>query len=209
MIARLQLPALAPRDRRAVLAGAWVLLPVLIAMLVVRPWAIAAYDGRASTTRERELLLRERTLLAETPGDAARLRLASRALADDAPRLFAGAEAVTASAELARYVTTQAMASGLAVRQADTQTMLAEDARTEPTARADSSADVLRVAIRASGAVGAVVRFLRLMEEGPRIVRVERIGVSRGLAGTSEAGTLVLTATITGLARSRFVGGTP
>jgi hypothetical protein len=87
--------------------------------------------------------------------------------------------------------------------------MLAADARTDPTVRADSSADVLRVAIRASGDVGAVVRFLRLMEDGARIVRVERIGISRGLAGTSEAGTLVLTATITGLARSRFVGGTP
>jgi hypothetical protein len=209
MIARLRLPDLAPRDRRALLAGAWVLLPVLIATLVVRPWTIAAYEGRASAARERELLVRERTLLADAPGDTARLRLASLALADDAPRLFAGAEAVTASAELARYVTTQAAASGLAVRQADTQTMLAADARTDPTVRADSSADVLRVAIRASGDVGAVVRFLRLMEDGARIVRVERIGISRGLAGTSEAGTLVLTATITGLARSRFVGGTP
>lgn len=209
MNARLRLPDLAPRDRRAVLAGAWVLLPVLIATLVVRPWAVAAYDGRTSTARERELLVRERTLLADAPGDSATLRLASQALADDAPRLFAGAEAVTASAELARYVTAQAMASGLAVRQTDTQTMLADDARTDPTARADSSAEVLRVAIRASGDVGAVVRFLRTMEDGPRIVRVERIGISRGLAGTSEAGTLVLTATITGLARSRFVGGTP
>lgn len=209
MNARLRLPDLAPRDRRAVLAGAWVLLPVLIATLVVRPWAVAAYDGRTSTARERELLVRERTLLADAPGDSATLRLASQALADDAPRLFAGAEAVTASAELARYVTAQAMASGLAVRQTDTQTMLADDARTDPTARADWSAEVLRVAIRASGDVGAVVRFLRTMEDGPRIVRVERIGISRGLAGTSEAGTLVLTATITGLARSRFVGGTP
>lgn len=209
MNARLRLPDLAPRDRRAVLAGAWVLLPVLIATLVVRPWAVAAYDGRTSTARERELLVRERTLLADAPGDSATLRLASQALADDAPRLFAGAEAVTASAELARYVTAQAMASGLAVRQTDTQTMLADDARTDPTARADSSAEVLRVGIRASGDVGAVVRFLRTMEDGPRIVRVERIGISRGLAGTSEAGTLVLTATITGLARSRFVGGTP
>lgn len=209
MIARLRLPDLAPRDRRALLAGAWVLLPVLIATLVVRPWTIAAYEGRASVARERELLVRERTLLADASGDTARLRLASQALADDAPRLFAGAEAVTASAELARYVTTQATAGGLAVRQADTQTMLAEDARTDPTVRADSSADVLRVAIRASGDVGAVVGFLRVMEDGQRIVRVERVGISRGLAGTSEAGTLVLTATITGLARSRFVGGTP
>lgn len=209
MIARLRLPDLAARDRRAVLAGTWILLPVLIATLVVRPWAIAAYEGRASAARERELLVRERMLLAEAPSDAARLRLASQTLADDAPRLFAGAEAVTASAELARYVTTQAMASGLAVRQADTQTMLAEDARTDPTARAEPGADVLRVAVRASGDVGAVVRFLRLMEDGPRIVRVERIGVTRGLAGTSEAGTLVVTATITGLARTRFAGGTP
>lgn len=209
MIARLRLPDLAPRDRRALRAGAWVLLPVLIATLVVRPWTIAAYEGRAGAARERELLVRERALLAEAPGDTARLRLASAALADEAPRLFAGAEAVTASAELARYVTTQAMASGLAVRQADTQTMLAEDARTDPSVRADSNAEVLRVAIRASGDVGAVVGFLRLMEDGPRIVRVERLGVSHGLAGTSEAGTLVLTATVTGLARSRFAGGAP
>ena len=209
MIARLRLPTLAPRDRRALFAGAWVVLPVLIATLVLRPWAIAASEGRSGTTRERELLLRERALLAEAPGDSARLRLASLALADDAPRLFAGAEAVTASAELARYVTTQAVVSGLVVRQAETQTVLEDGARTDPSARADSSAEVLRVAIRASGDAGAVVRFLRLMEDGPRLVRVERIGISRGLAGTSEAGTLTLTATLAGLARNRFVGGTP
>lgn len=209
MIARLRLPNLAPRDRRAVLVGAWVLLPVLIATLVLRPWAIAASEGRSSTTRERELLLRERALLAEAPGDSERLRLASLALADDAPRLFAGAEAVTASAELARYVMTQAVVSGLVVRQAETQTVLDDGARTAPTARADSSAEVLRVAMRASGDVGAVVRFLRQMEDGPRLIRVERIGISRGLAGTSEAGTLTLTATLAGLARNRFVGGTP
>ena len=209
MIARLKLPTLAPRDRRAMLAGAWVLLPALIATLVVKPWAVAASEGRSSTTRERELLLRERALLAETQGDSERLRLASQALADDAPRLFAGAEAVTASAELARYVTTQAVVSGLAVRQAETQTVLAEAGRTDPAAPADSSGGLLRVAIRASGDVRAVVRFLRLMEDGPRLVRVERIGISRGLAGTSEAGTLTLTATLAGLARNRFVGGTP
>ena len=209
MITHLRLPTLAPRDRRAVLAGTWVLVPVLIATLVVRPWAVALYDARASATRERELLVRERALLADASGDSARLRLASQTLADAAPRLFAGAEAVTASAELARYATTQAVASGLVVRQAESQTTLAEDARMDPAARADSSADVLRVAIRASGDIGAVVRFLRLMEDGPRLVRVERIGISRGLVGTSEAGTLVLTATVTGLARNRLAGGTP
>lgn len=209
MIARLKLPTLAPRDRRAMLVGAWVLLPALLAALVVKPWAIAASVGRSSATRERELLIGERALLAEAPGDSARLRLASQALADDAPRLFAGAEAVTASAELARYVTTQAVVSGLAVRQAETQTVLAGDARTDPAARVDSSAELLRVAIRASGDVGAVIRFLRSMEDGPRLVRVERIGISRGLAGTSEAGTLTLTATLAGLPRNRFVGGTP
>lgn len=209
MIARLRLPLLAQRDRRAVLAGAWILVPVLITMLVVRPWAISAYQGRANVTRERELLLRERALLAEAPGDSTRLQQASRAVVDAAPRLFAGAEAVTASAELARYVTTHAAASGLVVRQAETQTMLGEDARTNVAAPIDSSAQPLRVAIRASGDVRAIVAFLRLMEDGPRLVRVERIGVSRGLAGTSEAGMLTLTATLTGLARSRFVGGTP
>lgn len=208
MITSLRLPHLAPRDRRAVRAGAWVLLPLLIATLVLRPWAIAAFEGRANLARERELLLRERALLAEGPRESALLRLASQGLAEDAPRLFPGAEAVTASAELARYVTTQAAASGLAVRQAETQTMLADDARADPVAHVDSSAMPLRVAIRASGNVRAVVAFLRLMEDGPRLVRVERIGISRGLTGTSEAGTLTLTATLTGLARDRIVGGT-
>jgi hypothetical protein len=209
MIARLRLPTLSPRDRRAVLAGAWVLAPVLLATLVVRPWVVAAYDGRATVARERDLLLRERALLAEAPRDAQRLRLASQALAADAPRLFAGAEAVTASAELARYVTTQAAASGLAVRQAETQTVLGDDARAGTSAAGDSSAHPLRVAVRASGDVRAIVAFLRRMEDGPRLVRIERISIGRGLAGTSEAGTLTFTATLTGLARSVVAGGTP
>lgn len=219
MIARLRMPALDPRDRRALRAGAWILLPLLVTALVVRPWFLAASARREATTRERALLQREQQLLAGAPGDAATFTLASRALAREAPRLFAGAEVVTASAELARYVATQAAAAGLAVRQAEMTALAgaegaqgaadAEGTDTASLAAAGTAAARLRVTLRASGDVRAVVAFLRRMEEGAQLVRVERIDVERGMAGTSEAGALTLTATIAGLARKVLVEGGP
>ncbi len=217
MTPRLHLPALGRRDRRALLLGAWIVVPVLLASLVVRPAVATLLDLRDSIERERMLLGRELRLVSDASRDRELLRITERALNDAAPRLFGGSEPVTASAELARYVRSQATASGLVLEQTETETVFDDVPLIGGTSGggpsgtgADTATRPLRVSIRAHGGTVAIVDFLEAMEEGPRLVRVERIGVSRGVTGgVPERGALTFTATLTGLARSGFrVGGT-
>jgi hypothetical protein len=116
--------------------------------------------------------------------------------------LFGGAEAVSASAELARYVAREASASKLDLEQAETETAL--DAAVQPPNGAATPAtpadQPLRVSIRARGDIEQIVAFLRKLEEGDRLVRLERIAISAP-DENPEDGSLLLTATVSGLAR--------
>ena len=199
MIPRLGLPALGERDRRALRIGARIALPALAVALVVRPWVETALGAGAALRRERALLEREASLLAEAPRDRQLLAASRRALEAAAPRLFEGAEPVTSSAELARYVAAQATGSGLTIDQTETVLDDAADSLAVP-----ASERPLRVAVRAHGDVLAVVAFLRAVETGPRLVRVERLGLARGAEGTPADGALAVTATLAGLARAGF-----
>lgn len=203
MTARFRLPALAPRDRRALRIGGWIVLPVLLATLVVRPLGSAWVNRRAALEQDRALLARELRLVADAPRDLDLLRAERRALDASAPRLFGGAEAVSASAELARYVAREASRSKLDLEQAETETTL-DPAAPLPNGGAEAPAtgtgQSLRVSIRARGDVEGIVGFLRALEEGDRLVRVEQIAISAP-EENPEDGSLLLTATVTGLAR--------
>lgn len=215
MTPRLRVPrlSLGPSDRRALRLGAWVVIPALVVSVVIRPYVGALLDGRHAVARERAALTRELRLLAGAPRDRQLLVLARQDIDELAARLFGGADAVTSSAELARYVAQRASTSGLVLEQTETQTLLHDRAppgeRLEngyAHAAADSAAHELRVAIRARGSIRAVVDFLQAMENGPKLVRVVRVGVTRGVTGgLPDPGGLTLTATVTGLARTRFV----
>ena len=206
MTPRLRLPALGPRDERALRVGAWILAPALLFVLVVRPLTDALVDSHAALATERSLLGRELSLVAEAPRDRQLLRAAERALSAAAPRLFGGAEAVSASAELARYVAGQATRSGLAVEQTETETVLDSGASAavpdDGSIGAVAGTRPLRVSIRAHGEVEAVTAFLHAVENGPRLVRVEQLAIS--VADTTTDSSLSLTATLSGLARRDF-----
>lgn len=204
MSPRLALPALAPRDRRALRLGAWLLLPALLAV-VVRPWAASLLDERAAVARERALLGRELRLVADAPRERERLAEATHALSAAAARLFEGEESVTASAELARYVAAKATASGLALERSSTESPLDDGGRGGDAARDSAGGGALRVTVRARGDVVAVVTFLETLEGGPMLVRVERMAIGQASAeGEEAAGTLSLVATVVGLARASF-----
>lgn len=210
----LRLPPVAPRDRRALLVGAALVLPVIFTTLVVRPWIRAATVRRAAIERECTLLLRERELLASAPRDRERLTVALHALDQAAPRLFGGSEAVTASAELARYLSDLVAESGLTLDDAesvldDPGAFAAPGARRRPRAPGDAFVRPLRVTIRAHGDAQSIVDFLRSVEHGERQVRIERVGITRSAGERSSAeatGALAFTATVTGLARASLLG---
>jgi type II secretory pathway component PulM len=204
-----RLPTLRPRDRRAVRAGAWILVPLLIGTVVIRPYITALEASRSALENEADLLARETRAVLDLPSDSATLRATSLLLVAAAPRLFGGSDAVTAAAELARYVSASATACGLHLEQAETQTRadsVGQTSLASAPARATEGDSNLRVTIRARGGVLAIYAFLRAMEDGEKLVRVERIDIVRTATDDTFDGTLTVTATVAGLARRGVVG---
>lgn len=189
-----RLAALRPRDRRALRLGAWGVGALVLVQWVVRPYIGAFAGGRAARGVEREQLAREYAAVLASQNDRATLRALSAQLLGAAPLLFDGADAVTASAALARYAAECAAANGLRVDQIESQ------------APADGRG--VRVAFRGRGNVLAIHGFLLAMESGPKLVRVERLEAARA-DGDAFDGTLTFTATLVSRARSEVVAGVP
>jgi len=208
MTLRDRLLTLRPRDRRAVRAGAWILV-LVIAIAVIRPYISALAATRTALEEEKDLLARETRAVLALPSDSEALRTTGLLVLAAAPRLFGGNDAVTAAAELARYVGATATACGLHLEQAETQTRadsVSQTSQASAPARAGGDSN-LRVTIRARGGVVAIYAFLRAMEDGPKLVRVERIDIVRTATDDTFDGTLTLTARVAGLARRDVAGG--
>lgn len=206
MTLRARLTRLQPRDRRALRGGAWILLLSLTMMLVVKPYVSVLTASRAMLQTDRDLFARESRAVAELPRDRQTLHASDQALLSLESSLFGGTDPVTASAELARYVSSRATQSGLRLEQTETNTPIdSADSASQGSARAAGDVNALRVAIRARGGILAVFAFLRAMESGPRLVRIERIDIVRGSTDDSFDGTLTFTATVAGLALRKAI----
>lgn len=182
------LPRLSARDRRALLLGAWIVLPALVVALVVRPAVAQLGDVHDALAAEGLLLARERAALADARADrtgAARERPV-------AERLFSGRDDVMATAALASYV------GGLA----EAQDVWVQSATTLDAVRDASGVRQLRVSVRAEGDVAGVVRLLDALERGRYLVRVDHLEVAVTPAERSGDGSepLVVRATFTGFA---------
>ena len=201
------LPTLGERDRRALRLGAWVLVPLMIAGAVIRPYAAALVEHRTALASERASLAREYRAVLELANDRRALAVLDSQLVSLSPRLFGRADVVTASAELARYASEEATAAGLHVTQVETQTRIdsAPATRVETNGGGPSGAPLasdLRVSLRARGNIVAIHDFLRAIEAGSKLVRVERIEIVRASDGDGFDGALTFTALLVGSARS-------
>lgn len=201
--------SLGPRDRRALRIGAWTVVPLLAITMVIRPWTASFIARREALDRARGVLMREQRALDGASRDRQRLAALHIALDESFNQLFAATDAATASAELARYVGSRAIATGVTLERTETETALDDSLSTgraehgARTAVADSTQPVLRVAIRGRGDTRAIIALLRAVETGPRLIRVERIGITReSVDGESVNGRLSFTATFVGLARN-------
>lgn len=203
-----------PRDRRALSIGALIVLPLLAGNFLVRPGVALLLEQRAALESDRALLAREIRATRELSRQTEILRTGTTALTADLPRLFDGSNAITASAELGRYVSLRAAANGLAVEQIETQTRLdsargAHSADSSGVAERTETPRDLRIGIRARGGIVGIYAFLRALENGPMLVRVEAIEIARASTEDAADGSLALTATIAGLARRSFAMATP
>jgi hypothetical protein len=160
---------LGPRDRRAVAVGAALLGGALAARVAVMPSIRLVEETRERIARERDLLARERALLAEVKAYPARMPGAERALLDEAPRLFGGADLATASATLVNYVSTRALEHRVFVQQSASR----------PPAAVASGVARLQVDLRAVGDLEGMLALLRDLESGPKLLTVERLTIGQ------------------------------
>lgn len=158
--------ALAARDRRAVRAGLLVLTAALAIVFGVGPYLGALEDARDRLGVERSLLARERALVEAADAFESGRVAVEAGMVIRAPRLFTGDPTLAAGA-LVRYVAQGAARSSV----------LLEATETRAAAEAGDGLTTVRVRIRAVGDVEGVLRLLRELEDGSRLVHVEALSL--------------------------------
>lgn len=188
----MKLSGMSPRDRRALTLGAAILVPAFFYVWGVKPYAVALADSRQRLSIERETLARERAAVSAAHRNPLLQHVADSAMRVTAPRLFAGRDDVMASAELASYL-------GDVARR---HHVWLQDASTRPASTADGGVRTLHVEVRAESDLQGILEFLQALESGTKLVRVDRLDISRQPSRSDENGaeTLALSATIAGFA---------
>ncbi|MEI2721036.1 MAG: type II secretion system protein GspM [Gemmatimonadales bacterium] len=181
-----------PSERRTILRGALVLAPFALYLGAVRPYLAALSDVRDRIEVASQALARERAAVDMAKRNPEVQRLTDSAAHAAAPRLFAGRDDVMASAELAAYLG----------ELADRHKVWMQDATTRPGVTSPAGVRTLRVEIRAESDFEGLLEFLQALEQGRKLVRVDRLEVSQALSspGNEDAETLTIVASISGFA---------
>jgi hypothetical protein len=184
------------KDRRAIMLGVLIVMPALIFIWGVRPYRTAMTETRDELETARLALSREKAAVVAKPNAPGGQQLADSALVLVGPRLFEGRDDAIASAQLAAYL------GGVARKSR----VLMEDANTRPSTTSPEGIRTLRVEVRAESDMEGVATFLHNLEGGQKLVRVDRLEISRapGLEDKNGFETLSIAATIAGFA---FTGG--
>jgi hypothetical protein len=194
-------PALSPKDARATKLGALLLAPVLVWVLLVRPYVRALADVRERVSEERELLARERRLVTDAPHFPERRHRAGSALGATWTHIVRGADTLSVTATLTSYASDAAAGAGLLVEQVESRG--ADSIRMARLTHGGGGLVASTVELRARGDLERVLRFVAELESGETYVRVDRLQMvkapSAGDAADQE--TLTVTATITAIAR--------
>lgn len=181
---------LSQRDRRALVLGAVVLLPALLYAYAGRPYARALAEARADLVAERDLLVRESTLLslADTLPALGRQAAARQERMD--ARLFGDVDDLSALA-FERYLLDRAEESRVHVEQS--HVTLDENAPGEFAS--------IRADLRGMSDLEGVMDWLYTLENGGRLVQVERIALEPIPArASSSEGHVAVTITAVGYA---------
>jgi type II secretory pathway component PulM len=180
------------RDRRALIAGAVVLLGALCVSFVVRPFLHARDAVRDRLGEQRELLAREWALVAASDGLPAELDSAAVALKAIEYRLFPDRDPLAATAALVSVVSD-------AARQQMVQVEAIETGAPEV---AGVGLVAVRVDVRGRGDLEGLLRWLMALEGSRRLLRVDQLGVARASLGaptdSADVEILTLTATVRG-----------
>ena len=174
----MRMPALGPRDRRAILIGAAVLVPAFAWTFAAAPYLAAVADARDRLALERRLLRGELELLASASAYPQAFDAGAERLLAAAPRLMAGDDEGAAAAALAGYVRRLA------------QMGTANLTRVEPAASYDAGGGVRALPVGVTGETDleGLLTFLQVLESGPKLVDVQELRLEAS-SGSSAGGT--------------------
>jgi type II secretory pathway component PulM len=184
------MPSLSARDRRAFLLGLAVLVPPILYLWGVRPYTAALAETRGRVTAGRAALARERALLALAPQSAALRTALDSVLRASEARLFGARDDGIAAAELGTYLGELARGNQVWLQAAN-----ARGAQVSPT-----GVRTLAVDIRAESDFQGIVTFLRALEGGEKLVRVDQLTLVPVADTTTSHRALQLRATVIGYA---------
>jgi hypothetical protein len=174
--------ALRDRDRTALRRGAMLLLPALAYVWAAKPFLRDLAGTNERLASERALLSQELQLLSVANRYPRALAESERALAEWAPKLFDGPDEMSASANVAYYVSDEARQARVVVRQMETQ-------------KAEAAGDGLTafpVTLRAESDLEGVMTLLRAVETGGKLVRVEELSIERAATAYGMPGAMAM-----------------
>lgn len=178
--------ALALRDRRALWIGALLVAPVLAWRLVVAPLAAANATHAAQAELAAGLLARERALLRDGPRLPGLLDSVRRRLHEESAALFGADDTVTAGRALVTALRTSAREAGL----------IDVSVESAPLPRATNAIMEVQADVRARGSTAALALWLARLEDGERVLPVDRLDVF-----ADGDGRLAISARVRGFAR--------
>jgi hypothetical protein len=176
------------RDRRALLLGSIVLLPVLW-IYGVSPYLNTLAESREQVRVQRDLLSRELALLTAVDEYPALYRTADSTFRALEPALFQDADPMMATFELSAYIG----------RQARMNEVLLQEAEPRAATVAGNGVRSLQVEIRAESDLEGLLRFLQSLESGSKLVRIDGLSITAGgTSGFGDQQVLTLAASIKG-----------
>jgi hypothetical protein len=157
----------------------------------VKPVLASFNRTRDQIFEQRQVLAQEKAAVAAAQRNPDLQRIADSAMRAMAPRLFEGRDDVMASAELVSHINNVAQRSDL----------LLQSAATRPTDLVNGIR-ALRVEIRGESDLRGILTFLQTVESGEKLLRVDRLDISRSAAARDVEGVepLAVAATIVGFA---------
>lgn len=178
------------RERKVVWWGAILVLPALFYLYGLKPLRAKFADQQEQLVFERDALVRERAAIAAAKRNPQLQHVADSLMQTTNQRLFSGQDDVMASAELGSYLG----------EVASKHHFLLTTATTGAVPKTKSIVRTLSEDIRGESDLQGVLEFLQALEQGPKLVRVTRIDISRPTRDADDIETVLVAATVTAFA---------
>lgn len=178
------------REKKVLMWGAIIALPILLYSFGVKPFRARLDDRREQLTFEQTSLIREQSAIEAAKRNPALQQTADSLMKQTTSRLFSGADDVMASAELGSYLG----------EVAGENHVLLTSATTGAAGKLKSNVRTLSENIVGETDLQGLLEFLQALERGPKLVRITRLDISRPTRDADDIETLLFSAAVSAYA---------